>query len=293
MRKICVLAAVWAAVTLASDTGAPKIDKQKLEAYLRYAEGYPPAVKVAIEDPTASTLPGYFRLTVHLSSGAAKLDRLYYLTADAQHLINGSVQDLNDFPFQETLAHLPTDGFSFGPPKAKITIVIFSDFQCPYCQNFAETVRENVPHKYPNDVRVIYKDFPIASIHPWARPAAEAGRCLGDQKQDAFWAFHDWIFGHQPEVNAAKGADLREKALAIATEQKLNETKLANCIDTHATAAEVEESIKAGTALHVEVTPTVFINGRVEPGALKWATLDQIIQLELNRPKDVPGPGAM
>jgi protein-disulfide isomerase len=290
MRKICVLAAAWAAFLLANEPSAPKVDKQRLEAYLRYAEGFPASVKVAIEDPTASTLPGYFRLTVHLTSGAAKLDRLYYLTADAQHIITGSIHDLNDFPFQETLAHLPTDGFSFGPAKAKVTVVIFSDFQCPYCQGFAKTVRDNVRQKYPNDVRVIYKDFPLVSLHNWARPAAEAARCLGNQNPDAFWAFHDWVFDHQKDVN---GGNLREKTLAIAKDQKLDEAKVAGCIDTHATAGEVDQSVKAANVLHVEVTPTVFINGRVEPGALKWVTLDEIIQMELNRPKEVPGPAAM
>jgi protein-disulfide isomerase len=275
---------------LTADTAPPKLDKPKLEAYLRYTEGYFSGVKIAIDDPVASALPGYFRVLVHVSSGTDKLERQYYVTSDGQHVISGAFFDLNESPFKDTLARLPTDGYSFGPAKAPVTIVVFSDFQCPFCQSFAKTLRQEMAPKYPQQVRVIYKDFPLESIHNWARAAAEAARCIGAQKPEAFWAFHDWIFENQKEVNAA---NLREKTLALARQQKLDEAKVGACIDSHATASEVERSIQTAKGLMVEQTPTVFINGRIEPGALPWRNLDAIIQLELNRPKQVAGPGTL
>jgi protein-disulfide isomerase len=162
-----------------------------------------------------------------------------------------------------------------------VTIVVFSDFECPYCKQFATTIRQNVVKKYPNDVRVIFKDFPLTSIHPWAHSAAEAARCLGEQKPQAFWAFHDWIFEHQSEVNAG---NLREKTLGIAKTQQLDEPRAAACIDTHATSAAVDESLKAARALQVDLTPTLFINGRMQTGALPWERLDAMIQRDLNSP---------
>ena len=295
MRNLRVLAPLLATlsvsvVMLAGEANVPKLDKQRLEAYIRYAEGYTAAVQFAIDDPVATPFSGYYRVRVHLTSGTNRLDRLYYVTADGQHFINGSIWDLNDSPFQDTLLRLPAAGYSFGPADAKVTIVVFSDFQCPYCNQLAKTLRDNVAQKYPKDVRVIFKDFPIEAIHNWARAAAEASHCLGDQKQEAFWAFHDWIFAHQSEVN---GANVKDKALTIAKAQNLDDlTKAASCIDTHASASEVNESMQAGKALQVQQTPTEFINGRIIPGAIAWSNLDSVIQLELSRPKEIRGPVA-
>ncbi len=248
-----------------------------------------PDVKFTIDDPTPSAYSGYFRVLVHLSHGPSRLDRVYYVTADGQHFISGSVWDLNDNPFLDTLEHLPTSGPSFGPSSAKVTIVVFSDFECPYCRELAHTIRSNIGEKYPNDVRVVFEDFPIDAIHKWARAAAEASHCIGDQKPAAFWAFHDWMFEHQQEVNET---NLRDKALAIAKEQNLDLAKVSACIDTHATAQEVRQSQQEGEALQIQQTPTLFVNGRMLSGAVDWKTLDAVIQMELKRPKDIPAPSA-
>ncbi len=261
------------------------LDKSKLESYLRYAEGFSPAVKFVIDDPVATPLTGYYRFVVHLSMGTAKQEKTYYLTADGKHVITGPVWDLNDNPFQETLEQLPTTGPSFGPPNARITIVVFSDFQCPYCREFARTLRDNIPQKYPKDVRVIFEDFPIDSLHPWARSAAEAAHCVADGKPDLFWPYHDWIFQNQGEINPA---NLREKVLGFAKDRQIDQTKLATCLDTHATKDEVEKSVAKGRELGIEKTPTFYINGRPVPGALPWTSLNALTQMELNRPGFIP-----
>jgi protein-disulfide isomerase len=275
-------------LSVLAQSGPPKIDKAKVEAYLRYAEGYTNQVKFAIDDPTASPFPGYYRVVAHLSMGQQKVDRVYYVTPDGQDFISGSIWNLRETPFMDTLAHLPAGGPSFGPADAKVTIVVFSDFQCPYCREFAKTIRETLPQKYPKDVRVIFEDFPIEAIHKWARAAAEAAHCLGDQKPAAFWAFHDWIFQHQQEVDPG---NLREKSLQIAKEQNLDLAAVGSCIDTHATAQEVDRSLQAGRALEIQQTPTVFVNGRTISGAVAWPTLDTVIQVELNRPKEIAEAG--
>jgi protein-disulfide isomerase len=278
MRTICLSA--LAAVALAGASAPSKVDKAKIEAYLRYV--FPPNTNVVLDDPAPSSTPGIQQIMAHLSLGTEKLDRAYYVTPDGEHLLNGSIWDLNKSPFADTLDKLPTGGYSMGPANAKVTIVLFSDFECPYCKQFATTVRQHLAQKYPNDVRVIFKDFPLpASMHPWAHSAAEAGRCLGEQKPEAFWAFHDWIFEHQDEVNTG---NLREKTLAFAKTQHLDDARAASCIDTHATAAAVDESLKIAHALQVELTPTLFINGRMQSGAMPWDRLDAMIQRDLHSP---------
>jgi len=168
-------------------------------------------------------------------------------------------------------------------------MVVFSDFQCPYCREFAKTLRDNLQKKYAQDVRVVFKNFPLETIHPWARAAAEAGACVAGEQPEAFWAFHDWIFEHQQEVTAA---NLKEKTLAFAKEHTVDEAKLSSCIDTHATGKQVEESENIGRRLQIQQTPTSFINGRMMAGDVAWTQLDAVIQLELNRPKEIPGPAA-
>lgn len=291
LRRNCAFAALAAlflcGALSATDSPPPKLNKPKLEAYIRYSEGFTSDVHFSIDDPIPSAYKGYFRVVAHLTKGNNRLDRVYYVTPDGQHFVNGAIWDLNNSPFLDTIEHLPTDGPSFGPANAKVTIVVFSDFECPYCRQLAKTLRDDIPQKFPNDVRVIYKDFPIDSIHPWARAAAEASHCIADQKIPAFWAFHDWIFEHQQEVNQA---NLREKTLNFAKENGLDGTKTANCMDMHAEAQVVDQSLRAGQALQIEQTPTLFLDGRTVGGAISWEQMQTLIDLELKRPADVPGP---
>jgi protein-disulfide isomerase len=288
----CLWAGLVALALMGSASGAPTVplDKQKVESYLRYAEGFNSSVKFAIDDPTPTPIPGYYRLVVHLSMGESKQNKIYYLSSDGKLLLTGPIWDLNRDPFSETLQQLPTTGPSFGPENAKITLVVFSDFECPYCREFARTMRDNLPQKYPKDVRVVFEDFPIDSLHPWARAAAEAAHCLADGKPDLFWAYHDWIFQHQGEINLG---NLREKVLGFAKEHNVDTAKLSSCIDTHSTKSEVEDILHKGQGLGIEKTPTFYLNGREVPGALAWPALNTLIQMELNRPVFSAGPPAL
>ncbi len=292
MRNMAVALAgvVLSALLLRAASAAPPLNKPELEKYLRYAEGFTADVHFKIDDPTACTLPGFYRVMVHLATNAGgHLDRVYYVTPDGQNIINGSIWDFRLSPFSEALSHMPHDGYSFGPEDAKVQMVIFSDFQCPYCKEFAKTVRTNLAQKYPKDVRVVFEDFPIDSLHPWARAAAEDSHCVADEKPGEFWLFHDWIFEHQGEI---KKDNLQSKVLDFAKDQNLDVAKVQACMDKHADAAVVERDIAAGQQLQVQQTPTVFINGRMVPGALPWPSLQSVIQLELNRPASVPAATA-
>jgi len=261
----------------------PKIDHAKWETFIRYAEGYVSAVRFQFDEPRPSFIPGFFEVTVHLSNGESKLDRQYYVTADGQSIVSGSLWNVNHGPFEETLKLLPKVGFSFGPSDAPVNIILFSDFQCPYCSQLAKTMRQDLPKKYGDKVRVTFVDFPLSAIHPWARAAAESAQCLGAQNPAAFWAFHDWIFDHQKETTSA---NLRDETIAIAKRQAVDESKLATCLDTHAPAPQIEKDIQTGHLLQIQQTPTFFVNGRTETGALPWDRLAALIDFELNRPKE-------
>jgi protein-disulfide isomerase len=288
------LAGVWGGLVLCAATGfgqagAPKIDKTHVAEYVRYAEGFTPAVQITIDDPTLSPYRGLYRLPVHLTMGTRRMDKVYYISGDGQEIIAGSVWELNQSPFEDALSHLPSSGPSFGPEGAKVSVVVFSDFECPYCRQFAKTLRDNVTKTYPRDVRVTFANFPIESIHPWARAAAEGGACIAAQNLQAFWTFHDWIFQHQGEVTTA---NVKDKLLGFVKDNGLDAGKVSSCMDTHASARSVNQDIAAGRALQIDQTPTIFINGRLIAGAVHWSALNTLIQMELNAPKNLAQAGA-
>lgn len=261
----------------------PKLDKQAVEKYLRYAEGYASQVEIAVDDPKPSPIPGFDELQVHLKAGANEAVRIYYVTEDGQQIVSGSLYDLRKSPFATNLPKLKEDGApATGPEKAAVKVYIFSDFECPYCREEAKVLRETVEKAHPNDLRIIFKDYPLAAIHQWARPAAIAGRCIARQNSAAFWPFHDYMYEHQQEIASN---NLKDKVLEFAKGQSLDVLQLSSCMDSSATAADVEKTIAEGHDLGISQTPAMFVNGRPVTGALPAQQWDTLIDLELQRQK--------
>src|SRR5438132_49972 len=118
--------------------------------------------------------------------------------------------------------------------------VVFSDFQCPNCREEAKVFRENIPAKFPTQVRFYFKDFPLEQIHPWAKAGSIDGRCVFRQSPAAFWKYHDWIYEHQGEITAE---NLKDKVLEWAKSAEIDALQLGRCIDSKATEAEVDKSL--------------------------------------------------
>ncbi len=163
--------------------------------------------------------------------------------------------------------------FAQGPKDAPVTIIEFSDFQCPYCSRVVGTLKE-VVRLYPKQVRLAYRDFPIAALHPKAHKAAEAARCAGDQGK--FWEYHDRLFESQAQ---ATPADFKR----FAEQLKLDSNRFSACLDSEKHAAAVQADVQEGTRLGITGTPTFFINGRLVVGALPLEMFQKIIESELRR----------
>ncbi len=169
-----------------------------------------------------------------------------------------------------------------GNPNAKVTIVEFSDFQCPYCKRAADTI-DQLLKKYPNDVRLVYVNFPLP-FHPWAEPAAVAAVCAAKQDPSAFWKLYDSYFANQNDINPQNVLDKTQQFLAGT---KVNVAQWDKCAkdtanpDHQAAQKQVEESKAAGTKLGVEGTPAFFINGEFVSGALPFEQFDQMVQQQL------------
>lgn len=289
---------VYSAIALAvlfSFTGAaqdaPKksaLDKAALESYLRQLELLPETLKVVISDPKPTIFADFLEVPVevHTPNGVAPLR--YFVSKDGKHIVKGNIFDINQHPFQPELNKLKTDlQPSFGAPGAPVVMVVFTDFQCPQCREEAKVLRENVSKTFPEQVRVYLKDYPLEQIHNWAKPAAIAGRCVFRQQPTAFWAFHDWIFEHQPEITAE---NLKTKVIGWAETANVDSARLSECIDNKATENEVNRSIAEARSLQVSGTPTMFINGRPLPGAIPWPRLEPVLRREIaNAPKSNAG----
>jgi protein-disulfide isomerase len=257
------------------------LDKTQLEAYVRHLLAVIPEVQIKIDDPKPTTTTGLLRVDIHFSYQGRTQDDTYYVTKDGQHIIRGLIYNFAENPFKEDLDKLKTSGApSFGPASAPVTVVEFGDFECPNCREEAKTLRDNVPSQFPSQVRVVFKDFPLEQIHPWAKPAAIAGRCIFQQSLAGFWKFHDWIYDHQAEIASDT---LKSQVLDFAKDAPdVDALQLGRCIDTKATEAEVDASIAEARDLRVDATPTIFLNGHRLVGNYPWQNLEQIIKVELN-----------
>lgn len=270
----------------------PTFDKAKFEEYVRHLKLYVAQVKLDVAEPTPSALPGFREVKVRASMGQQFVEELYYLSADGQKIVEGKVYDLTKSPFAADLAKLNA-AFqpAMGPPGAPVDIVLFSDFQCHYCREEAKALRENLPKTFPAQVRLTFKDLPLEAIHPWAKGAASASRCVFRQNALAFWEFHDWIFDKQGEI---KLETIKTQVMDWArTKPALNVDQLSACVESGGGMGEVEKNMAEARALGLNSTPVLFVNGRKLAGSVAWEQLKQIIDLELAYRLKNPSPAAV
>ena len=268
----------------ASNTAAggapPTVLQKNVESYLRHLYAFGPNVQLTISVPKDSEVPGLLETTVDLKDGENSQTAKFYLSKDGKYLVRGEVSDLSKDPLAETRSRIQLkDAPSLGDPKAAVTLVEFSDFQCPVCRNLHDVLRGMLPN-YPQ-VRVVFKDFPIEVLHPWARTAALAGRCAYEQDPKAFWKVYDAIYDQQELISASNAWS---KMADFAAESGLSPDAFKTCMASPEAAAAVDASRANGQQLEVNSTPTVFVNGRRLVGADQHA-LEQYIQYELAQQK--------
>ncbi len=247
-----------------------------MESYLRHLYALGPNVRLTVSAPKESEVPGLLETTVDVKDGENSQAAKFYLSRDGKYLVRGEVSDLSKDPLAETRALLQVkDAPSLGDSKAPVTLVEFSDFECPVCRSLHDVLRGMLPN-YPQ-VRVVFKDFPLESLHPWARTAALGGHCAYEQNPSAFWKVYDLIYDHQELISASNAWT---KMTDFAGQAGLNADAFRACMASPAAGAAIEASKANGQRLEVGSTPTVFVNGRRMVGA-DAHLLEQYIQYEL------------
>jgi protein-disulfide isomerase len=177
-----------------------------------------------------------------------------------------------EYKLEPVRVEVAATGPSRGPANAPVTIVEFSDFQCPFCSRLTPTIKA-VEDKYGDKVRVVFRQFPL-NFHQNAQKAAEASLCAADQGK--FWEMHDAMFADQ---NALTVDQLKAKAAQMG----LKAADFNSCVDSGKHAATIQADIKDGSAAGVSGTPALFINGRFINGAVPLEQITTVIDDELRR----------
>ena len=157
-----------------------------------------------------------------------------------------------------------------GPADASVTIIEFSDFQCPYCRR-VQPVLKQLLKEYEGRVKLVFRDFPLRRIHPQAQKAAEAAQCAADQ--DKFWAYHDKLFA----TTTLSPPDLKQYAKELGLDTKQFDA----CLDSNKYAQEVEKDLQDGEKPGVSATPSFFVNGQPLSGAASYERFQELVEAAL------------
>jgi protein-disulfide isomerase len=257
---------------------APPDVARKIEHQVRSFYTIPIDVKVAVGAITPSTeIPGYDAVSVTIGGGDSKQkDYKFLLSKDRATLLRLTKFDLTKDPFVELMSKIDVNGRpTRGAKSAKVVMVDFDDFECPYCSSMHQTLFPEIFSEYGDRVTFIYKDDPLAEIHPWAIHAAVDANCLAGQSGDAFWDFADYIHANKREVDVEKTPAARFAAVDKITmlqgqKHNLDAAKLQSCVKAQNEDA-VRASMKEAEGLGVNGTPALFINGQKIDGAVPIA----------------------
>jgi protein-disulfide isomerase len=244
-----------------------KVDKDpqsEVVPRLRQQFKIPDTVNLTATPFHASTFPELEVTSVTVEDPRGKQSQDFYLTKDRQCLVLGSVYNLAVDPQKHALQTLNTmNSPSTGSRAAPVTIVEFADLQCASCSRMHDFLENDILRKYGEKVRVVYKDFPLPSIHDWTLTATIANQCVYQINPSAYVPFRSMVFKNQASINAA---NVRDLVLSYGEQLGVDRLRLAACVDAKSTLPRIEESVKEGQAVGVQATPTSFINGKMVVG---------------------------
>ena len=232
--------------------------EETVNAFMKQMFGYDPSVTWKIVTIRPSQAEGLTEVLVVLSNAQGQQNSRLYVTTDGNHAVIGDIIPFGVHPFtpaQEALSK-GINGPSRGPADAPVTVVEFSDLQCPHCKE-AQPIIDKLMAEEKN-VRLVFQNFPLPS-HDWAAKAAYYGDCIGRTLPAAFWKYISSVYDAQKDITASN-AD--EKLTALAEQSGAKGRDTATCAAKPETVGRVQHSVALGTELEVSGTPTLFVNGR-------------------------------
>ncbi len=288
----------------------PPAIAHKVEVLLRQKAQLPPGATISIGPVTPSDVPGFDSIVVTFTNfeGQAARPATFLISADGKTVAQFNKFDISADPRALVSADgRPARG---GPATAPVLIVGFDDLECPYCARLHESIFPAITRRYGDQVRIVYKDFPLDQ-HPWAMRAAVDVNCLAAQSPTGYWNLVDYIHAHASDIGtdpAAKDKPADPKADAPpdktleradaqldkltreqGTLQHADAAKLDACIAKQDTTA-IDASKEVATALNVDSTPSLFINGDKIDGALPIEFIFKVIDDALRSENVTPPP---
>ncbi len=248
--------------------------EEVVNAFLRETFGYDPALSWKITSIKPSQAESLTEVDVTISGPQGSQGQKFYVTPDGRHSVVGEILPFGAHPYEATRKRLEQgiNGPAHGPADAAVTVVEFSDLQCPHCKEAQPTLERLMAED--KRVRVVFQNFPLP-MHEWAMKGAAYADCVGRASGDAFWKFISNIYGAQSDINAAN-AD--EKLTGLADSAGVKGSDIAACAAKPETATRIEKSLDLGRAVEVNSTPTIFINGRkLSAGGLPYEVLQKLV----------------
>jgi protein-disulfide isomerase len=255
--------------------------EEAVDAFMQQMVGYNPGVTWRIGEIRPAGVPGLTEVVVVITDPQGSNTNKFYVTSDGKHALTGDIIPFGPKPFQQDRVKLEkgVNGPAKGPAKAPVTIVEFSDMQCPHCKQVAPTI-EKLLEQEPG-AHFVFQNFPLPN-HNWAEKAAAYVDCVGRASNDAVWKFIQKTFESQESITEAN-AD--EKLKAVATESGANADQIAECAAKPDTKARIEASLALGKSVGVNGTPAIFINGRMLGGGIPPEVLKQIVDFQAAQAK--------
>lgn len=265
---VILLGAGCRAQNSASSAAIPSDVAHRIQLEVRARYNVPQRVTMTLAAPKPSAFAGYDSLEITFAGSNKPTTIEFLLSKDRKTIARLETIDIS----QDFMSKIDVKGRPVrGKADAKVTIVNFDDFQCPFCSRMHSTLFPGVLEMYRDRVRFIYKDYPLVEIHPWAMHAAVDANCLADQNGDAYWAYADYVHANQQEFRGKSLADslltLDNAAKSQGAKSNLDATRLQACLAKQDETA-VRASMAEGDKLGVDSTPTLFINGEKASGAL-------------------------
>ena len=247
--------------------------------YFRKKNNLPPTATVTIQGlKDSANFKGSKEGTLNIAGPQGNKALTFIASPDLKYVVVGEVVDTTVDPSKAVMAKMNLTGEPFkGAKDAKVTIVEYSDFQCPFCKRGYDTIENQVLKQYDGKVKFYFRNFPLP-FHPWAMPGAIAAECAKAQKPEAYWKLYDAYFQHQAEVNPQ---NVKEKAQEYLKDSGIDMAKWGTCYDNKETAAKVNAQHDEGASLGVTGTPAFFINGRMLVGAQPFEQFKNVIDDEL------------
>ena len=264
------------AAPAATDVKLP--DEATVKAFYERMFGFQPNLSFKVAEIKWSDVPGIAEVTAIASTPEGQQVAKLFVASDGKHAISGDMIPFGADPFADNRAMLKQ---AFGPVRGsampEITLVEFADLQCPACKNAQATI-EKLMSESPK-ARLIFQSFPLETLHPWARQAANYLDCMSRTDNQGALTFMEAVFSHQAEITKENAT---EKLNNYARMGKADPDKIAACAVSPATQERVQKSIDLGKQLRVTATPTLFVNGRPigNLGGLPYETLKALVDFE-------------